>query len=250
MQELARDFWNFRGSFRIAKVIDVGTHMSAVRRKNGRFLLLDSYTLAGADRRALLALTDGGAAIEAIINVHPFHTMHCRAMHELAPHARLIGTARHRQVAPELDWAAGIIEDESTQAEFAEDLAFSVPAGLDLVTADPHVHAGSVLVRHRTSGIVHVDDTLAVLAAPGVLGRLLPQSRLKFHPQLAKALQPRAGAVDDFIAWVHGLADAWAGTRIVCAAHSAVRHLPADGWRRELEQALADVTPKLRQHGR
>ncbi len=169
MHALARDFWNFRGSFKVAKVLDVGTHMSAVRRKNGRFLLLDSYSLDGSDRSDLLALTDGGAAIEAILNVHPFDTVHCRAMHALAPHARLIGTARHLEAAPELGWEAGVIEEAATQAEFAEDLVFSIPAGLDLVTPDPHVHAASVLVRHRASGIVHVDDTLNVLAAPGVL---------------------------------------------------------------------------------
>lgn len=248
MERLADSFWNFRGHFRIAKVIDIGTQMSLVRRGNGRFLLLDSYDLSDDDRKELLRVTDDGAAIDAILNVHPFHTLHCRAAHELAPSARLIGTARHRRQMPDLPWEAGVIEDSVAQAEFVDDLDFSVPAGADLVTSDDSVHTASVLVRHRASGIVHVDDTLNVLAAPGPFRKLLPQSRLKFHPMLPKALQKRAGAADDYARWARDLATNWAGTPIVCAAHSAIRRLPENGWREEVLQALSDVEKTLSRH--
>jgi hypothetical protein len=154
-------------------------------------------------------LTDNGTTIDAIINVHPVHTLHCRAAHELAPGARLFGTQRHPEQALEPPWEADCIEDGATQAQFSE-LAFSVPEGLDLVTSDDNVHAASVLVRHRGSAIVHVDDKLMVLAAPGLLRHVLPQSRLRFHPMLAKALRPRAGAASDFTAWARGLAESWA----------------------------------------
>lgn len=247
MKQLADDFWNLRGTFRIAGLINLGTQMSLIRRSTGRFLLIDSYDVSGADREALLKLTDNGAAIDAIINVHPFHTLHCRAAHELAPGARLFGTQRHRDQAPELPWQKDRIEDSATQAQF-EELEFSVPDGLDLVTSDDSVHAASVLVRHRASGIVHVDDTLMVLAAPGLLQHVLPQSRLRFHPMLAKALQPRVGAADEFTAWARVIAERWAGTRTVCAAHSAVRHLTPNGWHGEINRALSDVRKTLDQH--
>jgi len=247
MKQLGANFWNFRGTFKIAKIIDVGTQMSLVRQANGRFILIDSYAVTGSDRENLLTLTDNGAAIDAIINVHPFHTLHCRAAHELAPHARLFGTQRHRIQAPELPWQQVAIEDAATQVQFDE-LDFSVPAGLDLVTADDSVHAASVLVRHRESGIVHVDDTLMVLVAPGPLRHVLPQSRLRFHPMLRKALQPRPGAADDFANWARGVADKWAGTPIVCAAHSAVRRLGPSGWHSEISRALSDVTGTLDKH--
>lgn len=248
MQQLAKNFWNFRGSFRIGGLIDIGTQMSLVRRANGRFLLLDSYSVRDADRRSLMALTDEGAAIDAILNVHPFHTLHCGAAHHLVPHARLIGTQRHRDAVPELPWEDGVIEDSATQAEFAADLEFAVPAGLDMVTGDDKVHAASVLVRHRASGIVHVDDTLTVLAPPEPLKRILPQSRLRFHPMLGKALEQRAGAADAFADWARALAERWAGTPIVCAAHSAVRRLPGHGWRDEVTRALSDVEKTLATH--
>ena len=248
MKQLADNFWTFRGDFKIAGVLNLGTHMSLVRRPNGRFLLLDSYDLGAEDREALLSLTDSGRAIEAIINVHPFHTLHCLAMHSALPHARLIGTGRHRTRAPDLPWETGMIEDEATQAEFADDLDFSVPDGVDFVSADDHVHVASVLVRHRESGIVHVDDTINVLAFPGFLGKLLPQSKLKFHPALGKALQKRPGAADDYANWAHELADRWAGTPTVCAAHSSIRNLPPEGWRDEVLGALVGVEKTHSKH--
>ncbi|AWH48111.1 hypothetical protein C1925_02510 [Stenotrophomonas sp. SAU14A_NAIMI4_5] len=250
MQQLANDFWNLRGTFKVAGLLDVGTQLSVVRRTNGRFLVLDSYTPNETHRQALLGLTAGGTLVDAIINVHPFHTLHCEPLHQLLPAARLIGTRRHLQQAPHLPWDPHVIEDVETQADFADDLDFTVPAGVELVPADDNVHASSVLVRHRRSGIVHVDDTLSVLAAPGALGKWLPQSGLKFHPTLSRALQPRAGAADAFERWALALAERWAGTPFVCAAHSAVRELPADGWRDEVLKALHNVQGKLRRHRR
>lgn len=248
MDRLHDDFWNFRGSFRIAKVVDIGTHMSLVRRRNGRFLVLDSYELKDEDRDQLLALTDGGALIDAIINVHPFHTLHCAALHALLPGARLIGTRRHHQQQPDLGWAPGLIEDPATQAEFADDLEFSIPRGVDFISADDKVHVASVVVRHRASGIVHVDDTINVFEPPALLSAILPEPRLRFHPMLSKALQPRSGAADDYARWARELAHDWADTRTVCTAHTAVRTLPPGGWETEILGALRDVDKTLDSH--
>jgi hypothetical protein len=248
MNQIAEHFWNFRGVFRLGGIFDIGTQMSLVRRISGSFLLIDSYALEGVDREKLLAVTDNGKAIDAIINVHPFHTRYCRAAHQLAPTARMIGTRRHQEFAPELPWEKGVIEDIATQAEFADDLDFSVPEGVDFVCSNESVHVASALVRHRASGIVHVDDTLNVLSAPGLLGRLFPQSRLRFHPMLSKALSARPGAADDYDRWARDLAVRWADTHIVCAAHSAMRRLPAGGWEEEMLHALSGVEKILSRH--
>ena len=248
MKQLHRDFWNFRGSFKIARILDIGTHMSLVRRANGRFLVLDSYDLDGEDRARLLELTDNGRLVDAIINVHPFHTLHCPALVRALPDTRLIGTRRHLVQLPDLPWDQRVIEDVAVQAEFADDLAFSIPQGVDFISDDEKVHVASVLVRHRASGIVHVDDTINVFVPPTLLSAILPEPRLRFHPMLSKALEQRRGAADDYAGWARDIARDWAGTTIVCAAHSTVRELSHGGWQAEILAALNDVESTLAKH--
>jgi len=248
VNRLHDDYWNFRGSFKIAKLIDIGTHMSLVRRASGRFVALDSYALDDADRAQLLEVTDGGRLVDAIINVHPFHTLHCTALIDALPGARLIGTRRHLAQLPDLPWDQAVIEDAATQAEFASDLEFSIPQGVDFISPDEKVHVASVLVRHRASRIVHVDDTINVLQPPGILSAVLPVAKLRFHPMLAKALQKRSGGADDYASWARELAQSWADTPVVCAAHSAVRQLPPGGWENEILGALKDVEKTLDSH--
>ena len=102
--QVSENFWNFRGSFKIAGVLDVGTQASLVRLGSGKFVFLDAYSLSPSARREVDELTDGGEQLEAILNLHPFHTLHVERMHEMYPQATLYGTARHLSKFPdELD---------------------------------------------------------------------------------------------------------------------------------------------------
>lgn len=248
MRQLAPDFWNIRGRHRIGGVLEVGTHMSVVRRQNGRFVVVDGCPLDGAQREALLVLTGKGALVQAVVHVHPFHTLHVEDTHRLFPAAKLYGTARHRDQSPALPWVGDPVETWDEEHPLADLFELSVPGGVEFVCPDERVHVASVLVRTRDSGIVHVDDTLNVIAAPGALGRLLPQSALRMHPMLGRALRPQAGAADAYAAWARALAARWGETPVVCAAHSAVRMLPAGGFARELEAALERVARTLDRH--
>lgn len=248
MQQLAEAFWNIRGTYRVAGVLDIGTHMSVVRRGNGRFVVIDGCGLDDAQYDALMALTRSGGLVDAVVHVHPFHTLHVEATHRLFPNAALHGTARHRRRAPSLPWSAIPVEEWTHDHPLADLFDLSVPDGVYFACADERVHVSSVLVRHRQSGIVHVDDTLNVLAGPGRLRDALPQSSLRMHPLLRRALKPEPGAADAYAAWARALASRWADTRIVCAAHSAVRHLPAGGFEREMDAALARVSRTLDRH--
>lgn len=248
MEQLADTFWNLRGVHRVGGVLDIGTHMSLLRRADGRFVVIDGCALDDARREALLALTGGGERVVAVVHVHPFHTLHVEATHRLFPDAALHGTARHRRLAPSLPWSPEPVEAWGTDHPFADVVELSIPAGVEFVCPDERVHTASVLVRHRASGIVHVDDTLNVLAAPGALRRLVPQSSLRMHPLLARALKPEAGAADAYAAWARSLASDWSDTRIVCAAHSAVRRLDPGGFEREVLQALHRVAGTLERH--
>lgn len=248
MERLAESFWNIRGVHRVGGVLDIGTHMSLLRRDDGSFVAIDGCALDAAQRAAVMALTGNGERVAAVVHVHPFHTLHVDATHRLFPGAALHGTARHRRLLPGLPWAPRAVEDWGGDHPFADLVDLSIPDGVDFVCPDERVHTASVLVRHRASGIVHVDDTLNVLAAPGPLRRLVPQSSLRMHPLLARALRPVAGAADAYAAWARGLAAAWGDTRIVCAAHSAVRRLDAGGFEREVLDALRRVAPTLQRH--
>ena len=248
MQPLVDSFWNIRGVHRIAGLIDIGTQMSVVRRPNGRFVVIDGCPLDDATRDALLALTGGGEQVDAVVHVHPFHTLHVEAIHGLLSDATLYGTERHRRKLPALPWTGTPVETWGDGHPLADVFDLSVPDGVDFVCPDERVHVASVLARHRPSGIVHVDDTLNVIAAPGLLGDVLPQSALKMHPMLAKALTPEPGAADAYARWARDLAVRWADTPVVCAAHSAVRELAPGGFRYEVEAALAGVEKTLARH--
>jgi len=250
MEKLADTLWNIRGVFRVVGVLNIGTHMSVVKRDNGKFVVLDGCELDDAQREALLALTGNGEKVEAVMHVHPFHTLHVEATHQLFPKATLYGTARHRQKAPSLPWADAPVEDWGDDHPLADTFNLSVPEGVHFVSADERVHVASVLVRHRQSGIVHVDDTFNVMAASGTLGKILPQSSLRMHPMLSRALKQEPGAADAYAGWARWLASAWSKTSIVCAAHSAVRELPPGGFKKEVEDALQKVSGVLDGHRR
>jgi hypothetical protein len=218
---ISDDFWNIRGSFKIAGVVDVGTHASLVRRANGKFVLLDSYTLTDALERDVRAATNDGQDVEAILNVHPFHTIHVRRTHQQFPNAKLYGTARHVSRAPELPWEPLRTEDPALHAMFADDLDFSVPRGVDFISSNEHVHFSSVLVWHRASKTIHVDDTFNYIRLPKAARIVGRTDVLSFHPTLAKALEKRPGAVADFREWAKELIERWRDAENLCAAHSA-----------------------------
>jgi hypothetical protein len=213
-------FWNLRGSYRFRGILDVGTQTSLVRRGNGKFIFLDSYTLSESALREINARTRDGRDVEAIVNVHPFHTLHVLPMHRAFPSARLYGTARHRSQFPDLPWEQTLSEDPATHALFAEDFEFSVPRGVDFVSADDTVHLSSVLVLHRASRTLHVDDTFMYFTLPWPLRLFNPIGLVRIHPTLPKALERRAGAARDFRRWVEEFTERCRDIEHLCAAHT------------------------------
>ena len=217
--QVAEGFWNIRGDFRIGGVVNIGTHASLVRRRNGRFLLLDAYTLQGEVKAEIDALTNNGEDIEAVIQLHPFHTVHVPWAHQQFPQARHYGTRRHVERFTDLPWEKALSESDECAALFADDLQFSVPTGVDFISKNENLHFSSVLAYHPESRTIHVDDTLMVLQLPGPVGRLQTPG-VAFHLTLAKTLERRAGAAADFRDWATGLADQWADAEHLCAAHT------------------------------
>jgi hypothetical protein len=218
--QVSDSFWNIRGSFKIAGVIDIGTQASLVKRENGKFIFLDSYTFSGEVRQEIDELTRGGEDVEAVLNLHPFHTVHVSKMQKRYPDARHYGTARHLAKFPRLDWQQGLTESEDVQESFADDLEFSVPRGVDFISADENVHFSSVLAYHRESKTIHVDDTLMYIRLPLLMHFFGLKDAMSFHPTLAKVLETRKAAAQDFRDWATELAEQWSDAENLCAAHT------------------------------
>ena len=218
--QISDNFRNIRGDFKIGGILNIGTQASLVRRRNGKFVLLDAYTLQGEVKGQIDALTNDGDDIEAIINLHPFHTVHVRKAHEQYPKAKLYGTQRHIEKFPDLPWQPELTESAACADLLSDDLEFSVPAGVDFISSNENLHFSSVLAYHKASKTIHSDDTLMYLQLPGLLGKIM-KPEITFHMTLPQTLEKRAGAVKDFRAWVARLADQWSDAENLCAAHSA-----------------------------
>ena len=247
IERLADGFWRIAGEMKIGGLVDFGTHASLVRLANGNFVFLDSYTLPIELHREVLR-TIGDAAIEAIFNLHPYHTLHCEWMHAAFPDAALYGTARHVERFPQLPWQDTRCEDAALAERYGEDFAFSTPEGMPMVCSDENVHFSSVLALHRASGTLHVDDTLVYLDKDPPLSLLPMNRRLGFHPTLEKALYPRPGAADAFREWAIALGVDWADTRRIAAAHNAVLELDDEEFPDLIGAALGRVKPVLDAH--
>ena len=251
--QITEDFWNIRGSFKIGGVIDIGTQASLVRLGNGKFVFLDAYTLSGAVKREVDELTRDGKDVEAILNLHPFHTVHVRKMHAMFPQARLYGTARHLSRFPELPWEKTCTEDIELHEKFADDFDFSIPRGVDFISANENVHFSSVLVFHRASGTIHVDDTLMYIRLPMLMRWFGLSIAVSFHPTLARALEKRAGAARDFRQWANELNERWRDAENLCTAHTAAllaSDNPGDSIYARMVKALEKTSNTLKSHER
>lgn len=242
MVPIADGFWNIRGSFKLLGMLDLGTHSSLVRLGSGRFVLLDSYTLDGNIADEVLARTDGGKLIDAVLNLHPFHTVHVKAVAERFPQARLYGTERHHAKFPQLDWAPERTESPECAALFSDDFDFMVPQGVDFVPSNSNLHFASVLAFHRASRTLHVDDTLNFLPFP--MG-----DRLGFHPTLGQVLERRPGAASDFEEWAESLIERSKTVDRVCTAHARLAGAKRLGPTHvQVSKALERVQGTLRKH--
>lgn len=246
IEQVAHNFWSIRGTFRIFGVLNIGTHAALVRRASGRYALLDSYTLKGEVANKVLELTEGGDELDAIINLHPFHTVHVEALAAQFPNAWLYGTSRHHALFPKLAWQPHRVETDKFAALFAEDFEFSVPAGVAFVAKNPNHHFSSVLAYHRVSRTLHVDDTLNWIPIPW-------SKRLAFHPTLKSVLEERPGAAADFRTWARALVARSHEVENICTAHASASDLlgqPAGVIASQIQAALETVEPVLQAHER
>lgn len=242
IHDLGSGFWNIRGTQRIAGVINVGTQCSLVRLTSGKFIFLDSYTLKDEVRAQVMTLTREGQDVEAVLNVHPFHTLHCAQMAKDFPNATFYGSSRHPEQVPEVNWADNLVESEAVANRYPE-LEFSLPKGIYYIAPDDSVHAGSLLVRHPASQSAHIDDTFITPPAK-ILDAVLPE--IIVHPTTKGALIDAPDAAEQYCDWATKLAEDWGDTRHFCAAHSHMIDFKKGEFKAALLDAIDKARPKLK----
>ena len=241
IHHLGAGFWNIRGSFRIGGLLDIGTHCSLVQLASGKFIFLDSYTLTGDIRDQVMALTNNGADVEAVLNLHPFHTVHCAQMAKDFPQATFYGSTRHHSQVPEVQWANDLVESDAVAARYPE-LEFSLVQGIYYISPNENIHAGSLLAFHAASQSLHVDDTF--MSPPfKILRAVLPE--LMLHPTTKAALKKEPNAGKQYCDWATNLAHDWRETRNFCAAHSGLVKFEAGGFEKALLTAIEKARPKF-----
>jgi hypothetical protein len=175
-----------------------------------------------------------------------------RSLHEAFPRAKLYGTARHREKLEGLPWEPVGTEDPALHEAFRDDLAFSVPRGVDFIPKDEKLHFSSVLAFHHASKTLHVDDTLLYMRVPYPF-RLLKPDVTRLHPTLAAVLERRVGAVAGFRAWARELVERTRDLQNLCAAHSTTllaRKNEGASIGTRVEAAVRNVEGKLAAHER
>lgn len=122
-------FWNVRSGFKIlAKLIDIETHMSFIQLHNGNFLVVDTVELDDDLRQKINHLTDNGNKIEAVIGIHPFHTLSFQTFYESYPNAAYYGTPRHIRRLTQIPWV-GSLNDCNVRKKWEPDVELRIPAG-------------------------------------------------------------------------------------------------------------------------
>lgn len=249
--DLGEGFWNIRGSFRLGGIVDIGTQCSLVQLNSGRFVFLDSYALSGESKAQVMALTDEGQQVEAVLNLHPFHTTHCKQMAQDFPKATFYGSSRHHTQVPEIDWSEDLVESEAVAQRYPE-LEFSLPQGIYYISPNEMIHAGSLLAFHPASASLHVDDTFVTpptkLRKAKFLKRILPE--LTLHPTTKQALTDAPNAGEQYCDWVSNLAHQWRETRHFCAAHSGMVKFDSGDFEHALLTAINKARPKLEKRNR
>lgn len=246
---ISDNFWNIRSPFKVFGLIDIGTHASLVKLQSGKFVLLDSIPIikGGIVESHINELCNDGLDLEAIINLHPFHTVSIPHMHEQFPKARLYGTNRHHFKFPELPWQSEITESKEFQEIYKKDLAFHVPGGVALVTPNPNVHFSSVIAYHRKSKTLHVDDTFGYSKNVPLLAKaLFSEDTVILHPMLTQALEKRTGAGKDFLDWMNKFISEHSEALNLCTAHNASLLANENSGKSVSERLQALITDKVK----
>ncbi|KAJ3222357.1 hypothetical protein HK099_002394 [Clydaea vesicula] len=244
LNQIGTNFWNIRAPYKMLGIIDVGTHMSIVRKRDGRFICIDTVNLDGELLNEINQLTENGDLIDAVIATHPFHTEAFPKFYQHFPKPKYYGTPRHLRTIQEVPWTAELLSDESLTL-FEPDLYLRIPAGCEYVDPKPKTtnHFSNIFVFHPESKTLHNNDTILVYQNPGfLLSFFAKDGEVKFHKSMCSSgLYPTKEAPLQFKAWLEKLLNDWDFDNI-CSAHNGNL---IGGANAVVRQTLTEAIPQL-----
>ncbi|KAJ3094853.1 hypothetical protein HDU97_007525 [Phlyctochytrium planicorne] len=250
IQEIGPGYFNIRAPFKfLFGLVDIGTQMSLIRLKSGKFLAIDTVELTPSLKDEIDKLTDNGSLIEAVIGTHPYHTLYFPGFYEKYPNTKYYGTPRHLRIFPDIPWA-GDVNEESVRKLWEPEVEMRIPDGAEFVNPLPERtnHFSNVFVFHKASRTIHVDDTIMYFKDPGMALRMagFSDGRMDFHRSITgPGLLPTPDAPQKFQCWVAKLIHDWDFDNISsahngCKIGGAKKQLQdtLDGW----EERLANLS--------
>lgn len=129
LNQIGPGFWNVRASFKLFKIVDIGTHMSVIQLRNGNFLVIDTVEMNDQLKTELDQLTNNGTKIEAVVGVHPFHTLAFPGFYKLYPDAKYYGTPRHLRKLKDIKWTGELDNCKESLSKWEPEVELRIPAG-------------------------------------------------------------------------------------------------------------------------
>lgn len=222
MIQIAPNFWNIRGSFKVVLgMVDIRTHMSLIKLNNNKFLVIDTIPFSGNLQNMFNEITNNGNDIEAVIATHPFHTMAFKDFYEKYPNIDYYGTPRHLRTIKDIPWK-GTICDESVKTKWNSEVEFRIPDGAewDNPLPESYNHFVSCWVYSKLAKTIHVDDTLIYMKDAPFTAKLVgyKDDTLMFHPSISgPGLKSETCAPYEFKNWVQDILNNWEIDNICCA---------------------------------
>jgi hypothetical protein len=245
--EPGKGMWNLRGEMKMAPFLDIGTHMSFVKRSNGRFLVFDTINVNKAQKEEIDRLTQNGELIDCVIATHPFHTLFFKPfhMHYPQPHIKWYGCPRHLLVVTGVPWQKLPVEEVLTSFE-GDGVYLSIPEGPEW--ENPVDHFNCVFVFHKPSRSLHCDDTVMYFddQAPCILCCVIKRNSMMLHSStfnkgegLNTPLRPMAAR--QFVEWMERVVFKWDFDNLL-AAHCQNK---LGGAKQQLMDLFEHLKPKL-----
>ncbi|KAJ3384029.1 hypothetical protein HDU84_003230 [Entophlyctis sp. JEL0112] len=240
LKEIVPGVFNLRAPFKIAGILDIGTQMTFIRLATGKYVAFSTVVLDSDSKADVDTLTQNGELLEAVVATNAHHTLAFEAFNQYYPSAAFYGTPRHIRKFSSIPWK-GDVSDKLVLTMWDSEIAMkNTDVGIvwDVPTVPEFNHFPGMLVYHRATKTMLVDDCYIVAENGGPLMKLALGGSIAFHPKFIEALSDEKDAPAKFYSWMSAFLDEW-DVQNIATAHGGVK---IGGAGAALRDALSKIT--------